>query len=519
MFWSQSRTPVKCSGAEASADVNTSHGSERTDLKRGLSGRHMQMIAIGGAIGTGLFVASGATVSTAGPGGALVAYTAIGLMVLLLMQSLGEMSAHMPVVGNFQTYAARFISPSFGFAMGWNYWFNWAVTVSADLVASGIVMSYWFPDVPGWMWAAGFLVLLTVLNALSARVYGEAEFWLATIKVVTIIVFLVSGVAMIFGVLGNGSPGFANWRIEDAPFHGGFLPIVTIFMIAGFSFQGTELVGVAAAESGNPHRDVPRAIKTVFWRIMFFYIGAIAIIGTLIPFTDPNLLRSSESDIAYSPFTLVFDRLGVAAAAAVMNAVILTSILSAGNSGLYASSRMLHSMALIGQAPRVFCHVTKRGVPLNAMLATAAVSALGFCTALVGEGTAYTWLVSIVGVSGIFMWLGIAACHIRFRRAYLLQGYKLEDLPYRAPFFPFGPILAFVMCLIVLLGQNYEAVFMGHLWEIISAYIGVPLFLGVWLGYHLVKRDRMTPLAELDVRGVSREQIEEDIERTKHYDD
>ena len=142
MFWSQSRTPEKCSGAEASADVNTSHGSERTDLKRGLSGRHMQMIAIGGAIGTGLFVASGATVSTAGPGGALVAYTAIGLMVLLLMQSLGEMSAHMPVVGNFQTYAARFISPSFGFAMGWNYWFNWAVTVSADLVASGIVMSY-----------------------------------------------------------------------------------------------------------------------------------------------------------------------------------------------------------------------------------------------------------------------------------------------------------------------------------------------------------------------------------------
>lgn len=159
------------------------------------------------------------------------------------------------------------------------------------------------------------------------------------------------------------------------------------------------------------------------WRHMqVIAIGAIAIIGTLIPFTDPNLLRSSESDIAYSPFTLVFDRLGVAAAAAVMNAVILTPILSAGNSGLYASSRMLQSMALIGQAPRVFCHVTKRGVPLNAMLATAVVSALGFCTALVGEGTAYTWLVSIVGVSGIFMWLGIAACHIRFRRAYLLQG-------------------------------------------------------------------------------------------------
>ncbi|MBS4796849.1 MAG: amino acid permease, partial [Actinomyces sp. oral taxon 181] len=152
----------------------------------------MQMIAIGGAIGTGLFVASGATVSTAGPGGALVAYAAVGIMVFLVMQSLSEMSAHMPVVGNYQTYASRFISPSFGFAMGWNSWFNWTVTVSADLVAAGIVMSYWFPDVPGWAWAAGFLLLLTLLNALSARIYGEAEYWLAAIKVVTIIIFLIA---------------------------------------------------------------------------------------------------------------------------------------------------------------------------------------------------------------------------------------------------------------------------------------------------------------------------------------
>ena len=476
---------------------------ERTDLARGLNRRHMQMIAIGGAIGTGLFVASGATVSTAGPGGALVAYAAVGVMVLLVMQSLSEMSAHMPVVGNYQTYASRFISPSFGFAMGWNSWFNWTVTVSADLVAAGIVMSYWFPNVPGWAWAAGFLLLLTLLNALSARIYGEAEYWLAAIKVVTIIIFLIAGIAMIAGVLGHGSPGLANWWIGDAPFHGGILPMVSVFMIASFSFQGTELVGVAAAESGNPRRDVPRAIKSVFWRIMFFYIGAIAIIGTLIPFTDPNLLRNTESDIAYSPFTLVFDRLGIAAAAAVMNAVILTSILSAGNSGLYASSRMLHALAVNGHAPRMFCHVTKKGVPRNAMLATIVVSALGFCTALVGEGAAYSWLVSIVGVSGIFMWLGICACHIRFRRAYLLQGYKLDDLPYRAPFFPFAPILAFDMCLIVLFGQNYEAVLAGDVWDSLSSYIGVPLFLGVWLGYHLVKKDRMTPLAELDVQGVS----------------
>ena len=163
-----------------------------TALKRGLASRHMQMIAIGGAIGTGLFLASGATVANAGPGGALLAYAAIGLMVLLLMQSLGEMSAHQPVAGSFQTFATKFISPSFGFAMGWNYWFNWAVTVAADLVASGLVMAYWFPSVPSWLWAVGFLVIVVGLNALSARVYGEAEFWLAAIKVVIVIVFVLS---------------------------------------------------------------------------------------------------------------------------------------------------------------------------------------------------------------------------------------------------------------------------------------------------------------------------------------
>jgi len=292
-----------------------------TALKRGLASRHMQMIAIGGAIGTGLFLASGATVANAGPGGALLAYAAIGLMVLLLMQSLGEMSAHLPVAGSFQTFATKFISPSFGFAMGWNYWFNWSVTVAADLVASGLVMAYWFPSVPSWIWAVGFLVIVVGLNALSARVYGEAEFWLAAIKVIIVIVFVLSGVFMIVGVMGDNSPGLSNWTTGDAPFHNGFVGVIAVFMIAGFSFQGTELVGVAAGESENPRRDVPRSIRTVFWRIMFFYIGAIAVIGTLLPYTDPSLLSAADdsaNNIAQSPFTLVFARMGIGAAAAPM---------------------------------------------------------------------------------------------------------------------------------------------------------------------------------------------------------
>ena len=494
--------PVEALVSGAPDQVSNEALEEESGLQRSLTNRHMQMIAIGGAIGTGLFVASGATVSTAGPGGALVAYAAIGLMVLLLMQSLGEMTAHMPVAGSFQTYATRFVSPSFGFAMGWNYWFNWAITVAAELVAAGIVMGYWLPGVPSWIWAALFLALLTTLNALSARAFGEGEFWLSAIKVVTVVVFLVAGLAMIAGIIGGTSPGFSNWVVKDAPFHGGMLAIVSVFMVAGFSFQGTELVGVAAGEARNPRRDVPRAIHTVFWRIMIFYIGAIAVVGFLVPYTDPNLLRSETSDISYSPFTLVFERAGIGIAAAIMNAVILTAVLSAGNSGLYASTRMLHSMALQGQAPAWFAYVNRHGVPVRALGATALVGAAGFLTAVVGQDTAYTWLLNVSALCGFIVWLGIAVCHFRFRRAYVLQGNDPADLPYRAPWFPLGPILAFTLCALVILGQNYEAVFKGQLLEVLSSYIGLPVFGAIWLGHRIVSGSRVVRLEDADVSGV-----------------
>ncbi len=474
----------------------TEPAPSKDGLKRGLKARHMQMIAIGGSIGTGLFVASGGTISEAGPGGALVAYALIGIMVLLLMQSLGEMSARLPVAGSFQTYATVFVNRHFGFAIGWNYWFNWAITVAAELVAAGIVMSYWLPDVPGWIWAAIFLVLLTGLNALSAKAFGEGEYWLAAIKVVTVIVFLICGFAMIFGIIGGTSPGFSNWTDGEAPFVGGWLSIVSVFMIAGFSFQGTELVGVAAGEAENPQRDVPKAIKTIFWRIMLFYIGAIFVIGMLIPYLDPSLLSSEASDIATSPFTLVFERAGIAFAAALMNAVILSAILSAGNSGLYASARMLYSMAKDGKAPKIFGRLNKRGVPVPAMLLTASVGLFGFLTAIIGQGEAYTWLLNVSGLSGFIAWVGIAVSHYKFRKAYIASGQSLADLPYKAPLFPLGPILAFAILLVVIAGQNYQAVLDGNLLQMASSYVGLPIFLLLWLGHWLATRKQSTEVID-----------------------
>lgn len=478
-----------------------------TELQRSLKGRHLNMIAIGGAIGTGLFVASGATISQAGPGGALAAYALIGIMVFLLMQSLGEMATYMPVAGSFEEYGTRFISPSFGFALGWNYWYNWAITVAAELAAASLVMRYWLPDVPGWIWSALFLTVLFLINALSAGAYGEGEFWFASIKVVTVIVFLVLGLAIIVGILHSGgaihydpSHPFANWTREDAPFVNGFYGMVGVFMIAGFSFQGTELVGVAAGEARDPETALPRAIRSIFWRILLFYIGAIAVIGFLIPYTTPELLNPNE-DISISPFTLVLKNAGVLVAASVMNAVILTSVLSAGNSGLYASTRMLYALAKSGKAPRIFARTTRRGVPMHALIATTLIGGACFLSSLIGDGAAYEWLVNASGLAGFITWMGIAWSHYRFRRAYLAQGRDVAELPFRASFYPAGPIIAMIMCAIVIVGQAH-----GFLtgedtnpMTLLSSFIGLPLFLAVWLGHKLVTRAPKVDPREADL--------------------
>ncbi|EFM45549.1 amino acid permease [Mobiluncus mulieris] len=467
-------------------------------LKRGMRQRHLSMIAIGGSIGTGLFVASGATINQAGPGGALLAYALIGIMVFFLMQSLGEMATYLPIAGSFGEYARRFVSPSFGFAMGWNYWYNWAITVAAELSASALVMKYWLPETPGWIWSGLFLTILFVINALSARAYGEGEFWFALIKVITVVVFLVVGIAMILGILGGQHASFENWTTGDAPFVNGGMGILAVFMIAGFSFQGTEMVGVAAGEAENPEHSVPKAINTVFWRILLFYILAIAVIAFLIPYTDSRLLNPDES-IALSPFTLVFEKAGVLAAASVMNAVILTSVLSAGNSGLYASTRMLYSLALQHQAPRFFSYTTRRGVPMNALIATTIIGFFAFLSSLIGDGAAYTWLVNASGLAGFITWVGIAWSHYKFRKAFLAQGHRVEDLPFKASLYPLGPLIALFMCVFVIVGQNYEALLgRGDFLSLLSSYLGLPLFLGLWIGHKLVTRARPVAPHEAD---------------------
>ncbi|MBC1465434.1 amino acid permease [Listeria welshimeri] len=473
------------------------------EIHRDLKTRHLSMIAIGGSIGTGLFLASGNAIHTAGPGGALVAYIAIGIMVYFLMTSLGEMATYMPVSGSFSTYASRFVDPAFGFALGWNYWFNWAITLAVDISTAAIIVQFWLPNTPAWLWSAIFLILIFGLNALSVKAYGESEYWFSIIKVATVIIFLIVGVLTIVGILGDEAIGFSNFTTGDAPFKGGFFAILGTFLIAGFSFQGTEMVGIAAGESATPEKSVPKAIKQVFWRILLFYIFAIFIIGMIIPYTNPNLLSADATDVAISPFTLVFEKAGLAFAASVMNAVILTSVLSAGNSGLYASTRMLWAMARDKKAPRFLGKVNRRGIPMAALIVTTIVGAMTFITTLTENGTViYTWLLSASGLTGFIAWVGIAISHYRFRKAFIKQGHNLNELKYKAKFFPFGPILALILCILVIVGQDYAAFlkpeFTNPAWwqKIGISYIGLPIFLIFWLTFKFTNKTKVIPLED-----------------------
>lgn len=469
------------------------------ELHRGLKTRHITMISLGGTIGTGLYLASGATIAQAGAAGALLAYFSMGVLVYFMISSLGEMATYMPVTGSFSTYASRFVDPAFGFALGWNYWYSWATTVAVELTAAGLVMKYWFPNVDPIVWSAICLVLLFGLNMTSVKGYGEAEYWFSLIKVVTVLIFIVLAVLVAAGILGGHAYGFENWKGGQA-FHGGVNGLFSVFLAAAFSFQGTELVGITAGESKSPRKDVPKAVNQVFWRILIFYVSCIFLIGLIVRFDDKNLLGTSD-DIGVSPFTLVFTKAGMPGAADVMNGIILITVLSAGNSGLYAASRVLLTLAQEGKAPRVFARINRHGVPYMALIATTLVGCLTFFCSVIGSGTVYMWLLALSTVSGLIVWVGIAIAHYRFRKAYVAQGRFLEDLPYRARFYPLGPILAITLLTVIIIGQGYSTFTAPKFnWmNFITAYIGIPFFLALYGGYKIVKHTKVVAVMEMDL--------------------
>jgi lysine-specific permease len=348
-----------------------------------------------------------------------------------------------------------------------------------------------------------FIVILTSLNLTTVKAYGETEYWLSLIKVLAVLVFIIIGFLYIGGAVGTrieGAPKPGPEVFNMGPFHGGFIGLFSIFLNAGFSFQGAELVGIAAGETKNPRKNVPRAIRQVFWRILLFYVLTILIIGMTIPYNDESL-SNQGGEIKSSPFTRVFIQAGITVGGDIMNAVILVAVLSAGNSGLYASSRALHTLSKEGNAPKFLGYVNRWGVPVYCVLATSLIGCLAFIVSLpqIGQGEAYNWLLSLASTTGFIAWLGIAFSHIRFRMAYKAQGRALSDLPFISNLYPFGPIYTIVVCVVILIGQGYTAFSPFDLKSFLSAYVTLPFVFLLYFGNKFWAKTKILKLVDVDL--------------------
>jgi AAT family amino acid transporter len=413
--------------AETSIDTNIDTASaileRESGLHRNLTPRQLSMIAVGGAIGTGLFLGSALSVKLAGPG-VILSYTAAAAIALTLMWALGEMAIAHPVAGSFGVYAEMYVHPWAGFAMRYSYWLGQVIAIGSEMVAASIYCKHWFPGVPSWIWIAGFSAALIWVNASSVSNFGTFEYWFAMLKVVTIVAFLILGTALLLGI-GFPRIGGANYTA-----HGGFLPngwtgVGLGVAMAVFSYLGIEIVAVTSGEAKDPARALPRAMRWTFARLGIFYIGGLAVVVGVVPWTEVGL--------GESPFVRVFESTGIPAAAAVMNFVVLTAALSSVNCNLYLTARMLFSLARGGYAPAALGRLSKRGAPVTALLA----SSIGMVAALFLErrysGTAYVYMLGSAFFGGIFVWLMIFVTHILFRRRTARSGQAIARFGPRGP--------------------------------------------------------------------------------------
>ncbi|ETT54362.1 amino acid permease [Paenibacillus amylolyticus] len=453
------------------------NNNDKGHFQRKMQARHVVMLSLGGVIGTGLFLSSGYTIQQAGPLGTILSYLIGAIVVYLVMLCLGELSVHMPETGAFHSYAAKYIGPATGYTVAWLYWLTWTVALGSEFTAAGLLMQRWFPSVNVWIWSAVFALMIFLFNALTVKFFAESEFWFSSVKVVTIVIFIIIGGAAMFGIIpmadSEPAPFISNITASGWFPHGATAILMTMLAV-NFAFSGTELIGIAAGETENPEKTIPKAIHTTLWRLVIFFIGTIVILSALLPMSDASVLES--------PFVAVMERVGVPYAADIMNFVILTAILSAANSGLYASSRMLWSLADKKTISPWFAKLTKQGVPLNALLISMVGGALALLSSIIAPGTVYITLVSISGLAVVAVWMSISASQYMFRRQYIREGHAVKDLVYRTPLYPVVPIVSFILCLASCIGIAFDPT------QRIALYCGVPFIAVCYAAYYLTER-------------------------------
>lgn len=413
----------------------------KNHLSRAMTSRQVLMISLGGVIGTGLFLSSGYTIHEAGPVGTILAYLIGAVIVYLVMLCLGELSVAMPETGSFHVYAQKYLGKSAGFVVAILYWLTWTIALGPEFTAAGLIMQHWFPNIGTWIWSLLFMILIFAINAFSVKWFAETEFWFSSIKVAAIVAFILLGAGAIFGIFsfhGNHQLiGFKNFY-EHGLFPNGFGGVFTTMLTVNFAFSGTELIGITAGETKNPATTIPKAIKTTLWRLIIFFIGSMIVMSSLISY--------KQTGVTQSPFVLIFSEMGIPFAADIMNFVVLTAIILAANSGLYASTRMLWSLANEGIIPKIFKQTNRKEIPIYALIASMIGGVFALFSAVYAAGSVYLVLVSISGLAVVFVWMAIALSELQFRKHYVASGKDVRDLVYRTPFYPWTPLAAFILC-------------------------------------------------------------------------
>ncbi|CCE86970.1 Piso0_005495 [Millerozyma farinosa CBS 7064] len=433
-------------------------GAAKSPLLRDLKNRHLQMIAIGGSVGTGLLIGSGSTLRIGGPASLVIAWGLVGTMVFCTVHALGELCVAFPVSGAFSNYAARFVDTSWGFAVGWNYAIMWLIVLPLELVAAAMSIQYWNRSINPAAWVAIFYVFILVINLFGVKGYGEAEFYLAIVKVIAIVGFIILGTIIVCG----GGPthhfiGAKNWH-DPGAFANGFKGVCSVFVTASYSLAGSEMVGLAAAETNNPKHTLPKAIKQVFWRIFLFYILSLTLIGLIVPYDSPELMGSSN-DASASPFVIAIRIGGINALPSIFNAVILISVISVGNSAVYGCSRTIQSLGAQGLGPSFLNYVDKKGRPLAGLGISALFGLLCFLSAYDNEAEVFAWLLSVGGLATIFSWFSIVLCHFRFRLAMRYHKRSLDELSFKSVTGIWGSLYSMVFLIVVLGVQFWVALF------------------------------------------------------------
>ncbi|KAF7188789.1 Dicarboxylic amino acid permease [Pseudocercospora fuligena] len=497
------------------SDPKDSHHS----LHRGLSARQVSMIAIGGAIGTGLIIGTGSALANTGPASILISYTIVGMLVYVVMAALGEMATWLPAAGGFAVYATRFVDPALGFSLGYTYWFKYIITTPNQLTAAALVIQYWLPadQVNPGVWIAVFLVVIITINVLGIKYFGELEFWLSSIKVLVIIGLIILSLIIALGGADGDRRGFRYWSDPGAfkeyvgkGATGRFTAVWQSMVTAVFAYLGTELVGVTVGEAQNPRKNIPRAIKLTFWRIAIFYVVSVILLGMIVPYNSDQLAFATKSSTsaAASPFVVAIKLAGIDVLPGFINGCILIFVFSASNSDLYIASRTLHGLALKRHAPEFLAITNKRGVPYYALGLSSLICCIAFMNVSTSSKTVFGYFVNLVSIFGLLTWISILVSHIYFVKARRAQGVpdNSSQLRYKSPFGLWGSYVALAFCCLIALTKNFT-VFVpkpstyGNFdyKNFITGYLGIPLYLIMIVGYKFVKKTHGVKPHEADL--------------------